>query len=1153
MSRAKQWIKRWVIRLAWLGLAGSLVAAAALALGYKHYVIDDESPHLERDYIDAVIARESPVLYRDGRTRVGVFFAQEHRQYTPYDDLPQAWVDAIVAAEDKRFFSHPGVDVEGITRAMVQNLQARRVVSGGSTLTQQTAKNLYYRPDRSLRSKWEELLNAMRLEHHYSKAQILEFYANQFHVSANGRGIGIAARYFFDKPVTELDLLESAFIAGMVKGPANYDPFIGRTPERQDAAKERAHARVRYVLGRMLAQEKLTQAELDAALADLDARFAEGRFFDRGRFRYDSHVLLDEVEARLAESPFPELFAELGIDNPSTAGIQIVTTVDADAQREATYAMWHHLSEVGPVLEEWTAAQLVLADTSPDALAEAPATHGFYLAAVSAVDDDGIVLSLGPEGCTVDDDGVRRVATVLAQARKGERWRKASADDIKQIRSAVSAGDVVYASVRAPGVCDLEIRPELQGALVVLDRGRVRAMVGGNDNRNFNRAVTARRQLGSTWKPLIYDAAMQLNWLPLDPLDNREGAFPFEGVWYYPRAAHEAPDTVSLAWAGTHSENLSSVWLLYHLTDKLSTEQFAYVAEQVGMRRLEGEEASDYLVRVRDEFGVISTRERIPEIAWTAARLELAAELTTTDPALALEIQSLLYAGDAERESDRVRRRYSGNDEARRLSAIGNNPHRLVPLAEQCAAEAQLVFDARARAGELLEAAAEDARRPLLRLFGGDEEEEAAAELLTPIADLPSLAGLSHLITAVEPSAEGALSLACGEAAPEGWRPLSLADLEAVGRAQVTLAPGEPEALRIEDRLTVGALLQLDRSARRRALVMAERDPYSFEALQYHPDFRLLVGIRYAAQLAQSVGVQTELPPVMSMPLGAADITLEEAALMYQGLLTGLGYRFPGQKSLPGAETALSPVAPQVRNTQLISQIRDHDGNVLYRAQSEPLEVSDPVAGVLTAGVLHNVVQWGTGRRARGAVTVGEVPVPVFGKTGTTNSYKNAAFCGFVPAWKGGGWSWDGGFTIAAYVGYDDNRPMRRGSVRLAGSSGALPAWIGTAQGLADAGLLGEPEPNQGWMPNADFVPVPVLEGSGLPAGEGDAADSGRVVWMWGQRAPWSEDFTPLRRFTPVEQREIVDAPPLPDAVPDPDDVSSEEALDEVWIPEMEL
>ena len=120
------------------------------------------------------------------------------------DDLPPLVWQALVSAEDRRYFLHRGVDFQGIARAMVVNLQAGELRQGGSTLTQQTAKNIYYRPDRSLKSKLTEALYALRLEAHYSKSDILEFYVNQFHVAGNGRGIGIAARHYFDKDVIRL-------------------------------------------------------------------------------------------------------------------------------------------------------------------------------------------------------------------------------------------------------------------------------------------------------------------------------------------------------------------------------------------------------------------------------------------------------------------------------------------------------------------------------------------------------------------------------------------------------------------------------------------------------------------------------------------------------------------------------------------------------------------------------------------------------------------------------------------------------------------------------------------------------------------------------------------------------------------------------------
>jgi len=157
--------------------------------------------------------------------------------------MPQAFVNAMVASEDTRFFSHIGFDAVGIIRAALKNLQARKVVQGGSSLTQQTAKNLFKRTDRSLQAKLKELLYALRLEYHYPKEKIFEFYANQFFVSGNGHGLGVAARYYFDKMPEELTLVECAFIAGSVKRPNFYNPFIKKTDEDEAEARRQAEFR----------------------------------------------------------------------------------------------------------------------------------------------------------------------------------------------------------------------------------------------------------------------------------------------------------------------------------------------------------------------------------------------------------------------------------------------------------------------------------------------------------------------------------------------------------------------------------------------------------------------------------------------------------------------------------------------------------------------------------------------------------------------------------------------------------------------------------------------------------------------------------------------------------------------------------------------
>jgi len=220
------------------------------------------------------------------------------------------------------------------------------------------------------------------------------------------------------------------------------------------------------------------------------------------------------------------------------------------------------------------------------------------------------------------------------------------------------------------------------------------------------------------------------------------------------------------------------------------------------------------------------------------------------------------------------------------------------------------------------------------------------------------------------------------------------------------------------------------------------------------------------------------------MPLGAAEITLEESASVYGGLVSGRTWTFPGE-GRGGVAVQQVPAS-----TLLIAELRDVDGKVLYRAAPEEVRVATPVIGEMTSDILHNVVLHGTGRRAHSAVFVDGGVVPVGGKTGTTNDFRNAAFLGFAPTALDGEFDASDGFVVGAYVGYDDNRPLTSGRIRLAGSSGALPVWISTIQGMAAADLLGEPagEPVDGRWPlpaSSGLHEIAVLPGVGLrPVGE---------------------------------------------------------------------
>jgi membrane peptidoglycan carboxypeptidase len=1090
-----------------MGLVAALVVAgAAFGWTYHRSIVAEPGEHLSRAHIRNVIAQESPVLFRDGQTRIGVFFAREHREYVTYEEIPRAWVSAITAAEDQRYWKHIGVDVAGIARAMLRNIQAGRMVAGGSTLTQQTAKNLYYRPDRSLGSKWTELLNALRLESHFSKEEILEFYANQFHVSSNGRGLGIAARYFFDKEVAELSTLECAFLAGLVKAPSRYNPFIGKTESDRVRARERAHERTRYVLGRMLAEGVLTPA-VHAELVATDIAF------EKGSFQYESNVILDEVEARLSQAPFPALFESLGVDNPSTAGISIVTTLDESAQRGAQHALGHHLTEVGPLLEgvpSFSSGSSMKVSYDPGR-SVAPGT--FHAAKPS--EDEPTVLALPHGTCTLDAAAIQRAADVVARAEAKNSWSKGGRAHRDRVVARLASGDPVFVSVRSADgeerLCDLEHRPELQGAVMLLEEGRIRAMVGGSENRDFNRSINAKRQLGSIWKPVLYNAALQLGWAPTDAVDNRSNVFHFEGTWYYPRADHENTPWPTLAWLGPRSENLGSIWLLMHLMDRLTHPQFEAVARSLGLTRTEDEEYAAYVRRIRDDNGVISTQGRLNEIAFTASKLDVL-ESMPVDEQETREVRSLFYGRGLDAERTRVG---EGDRAEEKLAALDRSYRTLAQRGNRCIEQGTALVNA-------VRAAAEE--DPL----DGLEPEDAPAWLSADLPDVPDFTEYPDLSLSMEDG-----TLVCrapeveGEAIDaERWWSWVRGEIEVPDLKRV----------RVDGAIRLGTLARLHSAMKRRLLVWTGADPYDWSVLQFHPDLRTLVALRYMGKVASNHGVRQPLPPVMSIPLGAVDVSLLEAANLYQGMMEGQRRNFEGH-------TEGSERLPLDVDALLIKEILDRDGRVLFRSVDHNPPAEAPVAGRQVGDVLRNVVRWGTGRRALNEVLVNGAVVPVSGKTGTTNGYRNAAFAGFVPRLVDGAWSWAQGYTLVSYIGYDDNRSMRKGSVRLQGSNGALPIWMATAQAMAAGGLLGMPDASTPpeWTEDGAFRRVPIDPQTGAPAAESmDGAEGPSVLahGIWETQRSFSPEG-----LSEAEASALVRLPT--DAV----EVDVEQPVDRLWAP----
>ncbi|HET6519522.1 MAG TPA: penicillin-binding protein 1A [Geminicoccaceae bacterium] len=439
-----------------------------------------------------------------GDGRLLAEYATENRVFVPVGALPKRVVQAFLAAEDKTFYRHPGIDVFGIARAAwtnVSRMRDNRRPIGASTITQQVAKNFLLTNEVSLERKLKEVLLAFRIERAFTKDQILELYLNEIYLGMGSYGVASAALNYFNRSLDDLSTAEIAFLAGLPKAPSSYHPL--RNPEA-------ARARRDWVLGRMQEDGFLTAAEADAARAE--------PLVLRGRSPTEfvtAEYFAEEVRRVLA--------ARYGEDALYQGGLSVQTTLSPRLQEIADRALRDGLSVYdrrhgwrGPLnrinLDDADATAWIerLARTRP------PFQLGrWQLAVVLAVDDDGARLGL---------DGGEQDRLPLA----GMTWARRARDGgalgpaVTHPGQVVQRGDVVLVERVAMegGGEGFELRqvPEVDGAVVALDphNGRVLALSGGFSygRSEFNRATQALRQPGSAFKPFVYLAALEAGLTP---------------------------------------------------------------------------------------------------------------------------------------------------------------------------------------------------------------------------------------------------------------------------------------------------------------------------------------------------------------------------------------------------------------------------------------------------------------------------------------------------------------------------------------------------------------------------------------------------------------------------------------------------------------
>lgn len=470
----------------WVAIAGvavlSLIAVAGFAVAiYAAWLFHDMPDAGELvDYRPPTSTR----AYAWDGTLIGEF-SRERRIYVPYDQIPPHMVQAIMAAEDRNFFQHGGVDAMGLTRAMMKNVlnaaQGRRL-EGGSTITQQVAKNVLLNSDATIGRKFKEAVLAQRLEKTLSKEQILELYLNEIWLGYRSYGVGAAAFNYFGKSITDLTLAEAAYLAALPKGPQNYHPL-----RRKDAAI----ARRNWVIGEMADLGWVTEAEAESAKAqDLVVQAAPSR----AKYR-DADYFVEEVRRRGLDTLGPRL---------NEGGFYMRTTLDPALQTAARVALMDGL-EAYDRRHGWRGAWgKVEIRPGWQAVAEkaaAPAERRRWRAAVvtrvAGGDVQVEVAESGVQGPLAGQD------VTWARAGKG-----------------LAVGDLIFVEPPSSdgGAFRLKQVPQVNGALVAIEphSGRVLAMVGGYSFSlsNFNRATQAMRQPGSAFKPIVYAAALEDEYTP---------------------------------------------------------------------------------------------------------------------------------------------------------------------------------------------------------------------------------------------------------------------------------------------------------------------------------------------------------------------------------------------------------------------------------------------------------------------------------------------------------------------------------------------------------------------------------------------------------------------------------------------------------------
>ncbi|HEX4770401.1 MAG TPA: PBP1A family penicillin-binding protein, partial [Bryobacteraceae bacterium] len=544
-----------------------LLAALVGALTGLLLVYSTDLPQVEQ--LETYRPSSSTDLY-DIHGRVIGSFALQRRVVATYNDFPKPLLDALISIEDKDFYRHWGINVWRIAGAAYRDIESGGKVQGASTLTMQLARNLFLSPDRSFHRKIQEALLAIQIERRFTKQQILTLYANQIYLGHGVYGFEAASEFYFSKPAKQLTLPQAALIAGLPKSPALYSPINHA---------DRALHRRNLVINAMLEDGKITTREAD------EARNAPMGLNVERDPNSQAPYFVEELR-RYLENKY-------GTDQVHEGGLRVYTTLDMEMQRAANSAVLDALAAYerrhgwrGHLENILLEGETIAGYQHPDWDEIEPG--GYAHALVTAVSPTSATLKLGAYHAILFQPDVA--------------WTK------QKLPRLFSAGNIAFVKVTSldPGsraVISLEQDSGVQGALLAIDNatGDIRAMVGGRDFNisKFNRATQALRQVGSSFKPYVYTAAVDQGARPDDPISDTPVIFQSASGPYSPHNYDEKYEgVITLQRALAQSRNIPALKL----------------ADHIGIRTVE-----DYARK----FGITSTLPPYLPVALGAAEVTL--------------------------------------------------------------------------------------------------------------------------------------------------------------------------------------------------------------------------------------------------------------------------------------------------------------------------------------------------------------------------------------------------------------------------------------------------------------------------------------------------------------------------------------------------